>query len=320
MSWCAEIAETSLRASFRQSGKKELCPNSIANLTNRERTQEISQKGRRKLRKAVTALSEAILEISKSDAETIKSNCIELTFATLTLPAAQVHTDQEIKRKAFNTFLQYFRKYYEQHEIIWRAEAQKNGNIHFHIIFTRRIPHKTIREVWNRAMARMGYVERYAEKMRKLSLSEYIRQRRCKDKEAVQAAIKAYKKGVAEDWQNPNSTDIHSLEKVKNVASYIAKYVSKKKEDGRRLIQGKVYGISRGIGKMNMALLTDSEEVLSIIEDCIEQGIGDVYADKYYCVIYLREGKFSQYSSRLKALLYENHQNNLSILIHRHPT
>lgn len=319
MAWRAEINETALKAAYKSENRPIINPNSLANLQSRERSQDISNKGRRKIRKAVTALTEAVLEISKREREEIKKNNIELTFCTLTLPAKQSHTDQEIKRKAFNSFLQYFRKYYNQNEIIWRAEAQKNGNIHFHIIFTCRVPHQVIRNIWNRAMKRMGYIDKYTKRMMKLSLSEYIRERKPKDKKAVYKAVEAYKKGVSEGWQNPNSTDIHSLKKIKNVGAYISKYVSKKSKGDTRLIQGKVYGISRGIASMDMVLLDNSEEVIQIITDCIEMGVGEVYADEYYCVIYLKDTKFSNYSEKLKNLLYTNHKANLQKLINPPP-
>ncbi|QIA08262.1 hypothetical protein G0Q07_11290 [Draconibacterium halophilum] len=48
-----------------------------------------------------------------------------------------------------------------------------------------------------------------------------------KDKRSRAAQFKAFEKGKAENWQNPNSTDIHALYKVKNTAAYLAKYIAK---------------------------------------------------------------------------------------------
>ena len=41
--------------------------------------------------------------------------------------------------------------------------------------------------------------------------------------------LRAYKKGLATQWDNPNSVDIHSLQRVGNIKAYMIKYMSKNK-------------------------------------------------------------------------------------------
>ena len=43
--------------------------------------------------------------------------------------------------------------------------------------------------------------------------------------ESIQRA--RYDYGVATDWQEPNTVDIHALGKAENVAGYIAAYMTK---------------------------------------------------------------------------------------------
>lgn len=113
------------------------------------------------------------------------------TFITLTLSSRQVHCDKTIKRECLNHFLIYLKRHYGVVNFIWKAELQKNGNIHYHMITDKYIPHQELRELWNTAQNRLSYVDMFAH-------------------------------------DNPNSTDIHSLKRIKNVMAYVGKYMSKK--------------------------------------------------------------------------------------------
>ncbi len=118
----------------------------------------------------------------------------KLNFITLTLSSKQKHSDNEIKSKLLNQFLTELRTKHKCKNYLWRAEAQRNGNIHFHIVSDCFIPWRLLRSDWNRIQEKLGYISRYTEKTGKV---------------------------------DPNSTDIHSIKKVKNLSSYLAKYCSK---------------------------------------------------------------------------------------------
>ena len=72
-----------------------------------------------------------------------------ITFVTLTLVAKQMHDDNWVKRNMLNTFLQWLRDSEGIENYLWRAEKQKNGNIHFHILIDRAISWRSIRTEWN---------------------------------------------------------------------------------------------------------------------------------------------------------------------------
>lgn len=80
------------------------------------------------------------------------------TFVTLTLPAAQKHTDVEITTYLINPFLVYARKYFNLKYYVWKKELQENGNLHFHLVFDRFIDYKSLRREWNKLLNR-GYVK-----------------------------------------------------------------------------------------------------------------------------------------------------------------
>ena len=73
----------------------------------------------------------------------------KMAFITLSLSSTQIHSDNEIKEKCLNQFLIEIRKRYRVKNYIWRAEKQKNGNIHFHVVIDKFIAWSELRDRWN---------------------------------------------------------------------------------------------------------------------------------------------------------------------------
>lgn len=143
-----------------------------------------------------------------------------LCFVTLTLPSEQVHSDKDIKRKCLNKFLIYAKRYLKVKNFIWKAEPQKNGNIHFHVVFDRFCSWERIRKIWNDILAPLGYIESFSKK---------------------------------HGHNNPNSIDVMSMQKDKKgvpirfIGAYMAKYMSKTAKMGDRQdrpIDGRIWGCS----------------------------------------------------------------------------
>ena len=130
------------------------------------------------------------------DRETGNKYHFKINFITLTLPAKQAHTDQVIKAKCLNSFLTIMRTKYKLTNYMWRAEAQANGNIHFHLVTDIYIHHTDIRKHWNSVVENLGYVSRFYEKFK---------------------------------HRDPNSIDVHSVKHVRKLASYLSKYFGKNK-------------------------------------------------------------------------------------------
>jgi hypothetical protein len=149
------------------------------------------------------------------------------TFITLTLSSPQIHCDKFIKRELLNKFLINARNNYNVKNFIWKAELQENQNIHFHLLSEGRVPHEQLRKDWNRFQECHGYVSR------------------------------------SNNFQfnhNPNSTDIHALQKIRNVSAYVGKYMSK--ESLERPICGHTWGRSDGIDKLLPFSFYESLEML----------------------------------------------------------
>jgi len=216
--------------------------------TFREHSGDLSPNAVRNLKRSVNTLLCGVDENIMIDG----SGKDKITFVTLTLSSEQIKSissdkieyfadDKEIKSDCFNQLMTELRQTKGVENYVWKAEKQLNGNLHFHILLDRKIEWYWLRERWNSLQNKFGFVDRYAEKMRKMTYQEYEALRLTEMKvftdkhkrSKVEAIKKAWDYGVKTNWTDPNSTDIQTLKKVQNVASYICKYMSKTSENSK---------------------------------------------------------------------------------------
>lgn len=125
-----------------------------------KKNKEISKTSIKKIRTALQWLS----EFSKSKTYVSKNGLkikYRISFITLTLASPQIHSDKEIVSRCLNSWLTNMRANYGLRNYIWRAEKQKNGNIHFHIATDANPNHYMVLYSWNKAQNLLGYVDRY---------------------------------------------------------------------------------------------------------------------------------------------------------------
>ena len=159
----------------------------------------VSKTAKRKINRAVDYL---ILLSSTTKAHSNYSGRFfnfKVGFITLTLPSKQIHSDNEIKEKCLNQFLIEIRKRYHVKNYIWRAELQKNGNIHFHIIVDKFIYWNELRDRWNRIINKLGYVDRYRENMKKYHYEGFKVRKDLLSKWSKDSQYNAYLKGKKTD-------------------------------------------------------------------------------------------------------------------------
>ena len=157
-------------------------------------------------KKAVTGLKNAInwLCISAGkkmvyNKKTEKWFSFKVNFVTLTLPDTEDRiSNSDFQKKLLNPFLTYMRSQQGLKNYVWRLEFQANGKLHCHLSTDCFLHLQIIRDVWNRLLLNHGYLELYRKKYNNL---------------------------------NPNSTDVHSVKKIKNLAAYLAKYMAKKNSE-----------------------------------------------------------------------------------------
>lgn len=188
-------SQISIYKDLSQCRKKKLHSlNSFENLKHHENRNKVSEQAARKLNRSIdyllyTARSKRVTSNTKRTNYTFKA-----AFITLTLSSNQEHSDQLIKSQLLNQFLIEAKKKWNMTKYVWKAERQRNGNLHFHILTDVFIPYNELRNTWNRCQSKLGYIAAFQK-------------------------IHGHK--------NPNSTDVHSLAKVKNVRQYMAKYMTK---------------------------------------------------------------------------------------------
>lgn len=191
-------------------------------------TGQITEYSRKRLKRAINLLVATAEEKEAINFKTGKKFKFKVNFITLTLPAPQKDvTDKQLKKEAFDPFIKRIKRKHNLNNYVWRAERQKNGNLHFHILTDTYIRYDNIRDNWNSCLRKWHFIDDFKEKF-----------------------------GHAK----PNSTDVHSIQKIKNVAAYVVKYMSKESEE-KDTIEGKIWDCSKPLKhKGNCELLFQKEQ------------------------------------------------------------
>jgi len=201
-----------------------------SSLLNLERNLHHNKMSKATISKCKRAINYLLLNsTNKRNPERInwKDTNFRMAFITLTLSAKQMHPDNVIKREMLNPFLIEIKRQYDIKNYVWRAERQENGNVHFHILIDKFVPWHEIRGLWNHQQAKLGYIQEYQRTMREYHSKGFRVRTDLLDKWPLKNQLKAWHEGKACGFSNPNSTDIHSVRYVSNVASYVTKYMTK---------------------------------------------------------------------------------------------
>ena len=293
--------------------------NSLANLRKAKHTGIVSKKAVKRL---YTAMDWLLLIARNKWAENMHNHRVfkyKLGLLTLTLPSEQKHTDNEIKHKALNNFFTQMRTKYELQNYLWKAEKQKNGNIHFHIVIDKYVEHSAIRSIWNKILDGLGYIESYRANQKAFHKNGFRPRPELFKHWSLKSQIEAYKSGQVTNWSNPSSTvDIHSLKKVRNAKAYLAKYLTKNSDaynafkearnaavvanGGNSLdpdtaqslydsikkklqVQGNIWYISQSLSKLKQVNVSVSAELQSELST-IENMFPDKVIQKDFCTVF----------------------------------
>jgi hypothetical protein len=198
-------------AHAQQHGKKR-DPLATNNLNKRKYNGELSKNAVKHISKQVSLWADCIDNYNRYYNRSLRDQKRKMVFATLTLPSPQLHTDQEIKRKILVPFLDTMKYNLNTNNYFWRAEAQENNNIHFHIIFDTYINKKTLQNKWNQTLEKLGYITQFE---------------------------------IKHGHRNPPTTHIKLVDNTKNTIKYVLKYATK--DSTNRNITGKIWGMSTSI-------------------------------------------------------------------------
>ena len=256
----------------------------------------LSQNGSKRLRNAVAWLCHLSKEQYVNDGRLSKKFKFQVNFITLTLPSPQVkgyllpckkelitdnlpglfpaanahfgklvynYSDKWIKSELLNQFLTELRQKYKGVYYVWKAETQENGNLHFHITMNKYIYLGDLRNIWNRILSKSNMISDYQKKFSQMTFEQYYDYRNQFQSVSEKNCLKAYEKGVTDNWTNPNSTDVHSVKNIHDITAYLCKYFAKKNETfkdkkgkvhlERRNVEGYIWRLSEKISAFKCA-------------------------------------------------------------------
>ncbi|WP_455755281.1 rolling circle replication-associated protein, partial [Tenacibaculum piscium] len=171
-----------------------------------------------------------------------------LAFVTLTLPSVQVSSDTAI-RKLLARYIENLTKTYGVEHWVWKAEPQKNGNIHFHLIIDKFLEWSIHRKIWNSQLDKLGYLDAFCNK---------------------------------HGHRNPNTVDVHSLKDKNCASSYLLKYMTKL-ETGKRPILGAIWGASNATKKLEYPRFSEGNQGFETVMDSLSAPeFKKVVAEEYY--------------------------------------
>jgi hypothetical protein len=238
----------------------------------------------------------------------------KVNFITLSLASKQIHSDQVIKSKLLEQFFYEAKKRWNVENYVCRAEKQKNGRIHFHIITDVFIPYNELRNVWNRIQGKLGYVAGYRRDRLKEHehgfhyVPKYAEYWHHKNKPKAykwdNKQLKAYHVGNQTGWDNPNSVDVHKVHHIRNIKAYLIKELTKNEEyteEQKRMfnnlpveeqlkireeqfVSGRLWSCSRSLTSLTGGQMEMCSQVQEEIEKVFQDDNKCVYHSDYFHV------------------------------------
>lgn len=279
---------------------------SLSNLKDNEVKGDLSVKGSKAIKTAINWLEHLSKKQKVFCKELGRDIPFKLNFITLTLPSNQIqgycdnygnytecsnvsrfvsevninngvfdfiYSDNYVKKEFLNHFLVLLRRECKVHNYVWRAESQKNGNIHFHLTTNKYIQWQKLRELWNRVLAKSDLISNYQNQFKNMSFEEYCEYRG--KHIPIENLKKAYDYGVSTNWLQPNTTDVHAVYKIKNMAAYLCEYMAKNNENYRK-IEGSLWRSSMLLSKLKAATVLVSGRIadeLARFTECYQERI-----------------------------------------------
>lgn len=256
--------------------RKDVSQESLANLKDSRIKGRISPQSKRRLKKILDNWISAVYYYRFTNGVNYDENLPYITAITLTLPNITIFTQREIKKKMLSVFFIYLKRYCGVNYYFWKAELQKNGQIHFHCLVDRYIPKEKINKYWNESLERNGYLKNYKE---------------------------------IHGHSNAPSARIEKIRSKTKAIAYFIKYALKDEENG--IIDGAIFGMSDELRELrNLNLIING----NIRNDLRRNGVissNKVFEDKYFK--YYRFEVFNNLKKR-KCLLARYYQSYLSYI------
>jgi hypothetical protein len=157
------------------------------------------------MRKRLTRAIEHLVQISRLEK-------VQLGFMTLKMPDDKVMYDAAlISKKCLAPLMQWLNRQHGFKNGVWKAELQKRGQLHYHVIIDCYVDCKELNKKWNYLLKKHGFMDNHFAKFG--------------------------------HWQPTNSTNIRAVYKEKKICEYLVKEVTKVKQN-KASVNGKVWDCS----------------------------------------------------------------------------
>jgi hypothetical protein len=174
-----------------------------------------------------------------------------ISMITLTLCAKQMHDDKYLKKNLFSRYIEEIKRTYNIDHYFIRYEAQKNGNIHAHLLIDRYIPANDIQKIWNQKLNALGYIDEFEKRY---------------------------------NHRFPPSTHVESFFDDIERTNYLIKYTVKENND--RQIEGRQYSMSHSLKEIDVFETVITNKISNIVDQIIESGTIKTYQDEFFTVIF----------------------------------
>lgn len=217
---------------------------------------KLSPSAKKRLARATTLLVQSIKPAWIYNEVTKRQHLHKLSFITLTIsdPTKKL-TGKEAYKQLLSHFLQWLRRTKNCTTYIWKAELQINGQIHYHITTPSFINYQEIRDKWNNLQKKAGLLEKYH-------------------------ADKGH--------YNANSTDIHEVNNIENMAGYLIKYITKSYQNEISL-GGKVWDCSQNLKKNNYFKVEVNQDHDYFLKLAVENDLATYYQGEQFLLYKFNE-------------------------------
>jgi hypothetical protein len=161
-----------------------------------------------------------------------------LSFITLTIPPIELLTAKQGYKKLLSHFLQWLRRTKKVTTYVWKAEFQKNKQLHYHITTPAWIHYQDIKDKWNNLLRSSGLLDDYFK-----SKGHY----------------------------GANSTDIHEVRNINNLAGYLKKEFTKQIQNQQT--DGKLWDCSANLKDNKYFSVEYNLELLTYLRKMKELGL-----------------------------------------------
>lgn len=252
------------------------------NLKKRKYTGKLSDNARKHIKKKLTTWSELIAYHNIYRKPRYQRKQTALTFLTLTLPSKQQHTDQTIKQEILSRFIECLQRDFDVKNYFWRAEPQKNNNIHFHLLLDTYLDKDVIRRKWNHYLNNLNYINEFRKK---------------------------------HHHSDPPTTKIEGPRDSHYLFKYVVDY-SLKEAKGRE-IEGKVWGMSEGLKKIETFTANNKEAIDILIKYYLRYHPERIQSEQHTIRIVLEQPLITQSPSLNLQLQYKQYLELLYYLYYR---